>query len=263
MTETVVASLELPLKDLFPSKLQYENPPTAVGHANSIDPWIKWNLKRALTAKVHFEHQLYGPDNTYLHSVFPTARRFSVIPQALLRRVMRQGRVKDLNVSTGSTGGIHWGRDSGRSSTSVKIYPDFLIVKVFPTADSVPRKHYVVCVVEIKLRVGNEDEESQPHTAEGEAQMFGYMETLINHPYRVAELKGYLLRGTKYLEFRIVDNEVQYIPGQYQDIFAAGDPLTVHLCQIAIQEWNRRAVDGAPDNKDDDEEDGFDEFNNL
>ncbi|KAJ3870539.1 hypothetical protein F5051DRAFT_31783, partial [Lentinula edodes] len=106
-------------------------------------------------------------------------------------------------------------------------------------------------------------DKSQPHTAEGEAQMFGYMETLINHPYRVAELKGYLLRGTKYLEFWIVDNEVQYIPGQYQDIFAAGDPLTVHLCQIAIQEWNRRAVDGAPDNKDDDEEDGFDEFNNL
>jgi hypothetical protein len=121
----VVHSLELSLQDLLPAALQPEVPPTAIGHANSIPQWVKWNFKRALTAKVHYEHQLYGPDNTYLQSVFPTTRQYSVIPQALLRRAIRQGTVKDLNISTGSTGGKHWSRNTQGLSSSPKTISHF------------------------------------------------------------------------------------------------------------------------------------------
>lgn len=71
------------------------------------------------------------------------------------------------------------------------------------------------------------------------------MNTLIKHPYRVPELKGYLLAGTQYLEYQIVGDTVEYDPGQYKDIFAPGDPLTEMLCTIAVQEWNRASVDVA------------------
>ncbi|KAF9072249.1 hypothetical protein BDP27DRAFT_1400930 [Rhodocollybia butyracea] len=238
MAESLLNSLELPLDELFPGELQQEKPPTAIGLANGIPLWVKYYFKRTLMSGVHFEHQLYGPDNTYLQSIFSPARRFAIIPQALLRRVIKQGRVKDLNVSTGSTGGIHWGRTSGWSAVG-KTFPDFFAVKVFPTPESEPRKHYVVCVVEVKLAEAAAGDVERVNTAE--MQMFGYMKTLINHPYRVKQLKGYLLVGTKYLEYQINEEtkDVDYVPGQYKNMFAAGDPLTIALCDIAVQEWNR------------------------
>ncbi|KAJ3798491.1 hypothetical protein GGU11DRAFT_780839 [Lentinula aff. detonsa] len=242
MAETVVHSLEFSLEDLLPDVLQPEVPPTAIGHANSLSQWVKWNFKRALTANVHYEHQLYGPDNTYLQSIFPSTRQFSVIPQALLRRAIRKGTIKDLNVSTGSTGAKHWSRNTKGKSVN-KTYPDFLAVKVIPTTEDKPRSHYVVCVVEIKL---GEDGMTDVEVGDAEMQMYRYMTTLIKHPYRVPDVKGYLLKGSTYSEFKIIGDEVIYTPGQYNDIFAAGDPLTISLCKIAVQEWNRATVDVAP-----------------
>lgn len=113
MPETIVASLEHPLEQLFPGELPYQSPPTAIAHANTIEPWVKWYFKRVVAEGVHYEHQLYGPDNTYLHSCFPIHRRFTVIPQALLRRAIATNtRVNELNISTGSSGGKHWGREA-------------------------------------------------------------------------------------------------------------------------------------------------------
>lgn len=110
MSGTVVASLGYSVEDLFPPPLDQEDPPTVIEHANNMELWTKWHLKRTLTSGVHFEHQLYGPDNTYLQEIFPTSRRFSVIPQALIRRVLPRRRYKPLNVSTGSSGGRHGSR---------------------------------------------------------------------------------------------------------------------------------------------------------
>lgn len=234
----------------------------------------------------HFEHQLYGPDNTYFYSIFPPTRRFAIIPQALLRRAIKQGRMKDLNVSTGSTGATHYGRNSGLSrsinivlynhmnfaltgnSSQGKAYPDFFAVKVLPTAgDSALkpiRKHFVVCVMEIKLtsfeeeennevdeldELGHEDVEGGEFPEQSkrtkrayqlaEQQMYQYMQTLINHPYRDPNLRGYLIVGSKYLEFQINGDKVDYTSMAYRDMMGPGDPLTMALCEIAVKEWNR------------------------
>ncbi|KAF9065131.1 hypothetical protein BDP27DRAFT_1332332 [Rhodocollybia butyracea] len=185
----------------------------------------------------HSLEQLFPVTSQCLPSVcFPIHRRFTVIPQALLRRVIATNtRVNELNISTGSSGGRHWGRETkvfqAEENLSEPGGKDYilisLIVKVVPTQVTQPRKHYIVCV----------DQES------AEAQMSDYMTTLINHPYRVPGLKGYLLRGRKYLPYQIVDDEVEYKPGEYKDIFAPGDPLTALLCTIAVEEWNRASVD--------------------
>ncbi|KAJ3979943.1 hypothetical protein F5890DRAFT_1544201 [Lentinula detonsa] len=243
MTITIQNSLELPLAQLMPAPLQFETPPSSIQHANSIPQFVKWNLKRVILADVHYEHQLYGPDNTYLHSIFPIHRNFSVIPQALLRRAIRTGRLSGLNVSTGSTGATHVGRDAG-GIMKIKIYPDFLVVKVVPTSEDRPRTQQVVCVVEIKL--GDISAVGDVDTSQAEAQMLEYMTTLINHPFRDPNLKGYLIVADKYLEFRIENNVVVYDPDGWIGIFSSGDPLTVALSNIAVAEWNRTTMQVAP-----------------
>ncbi|KZT20846.1 hypothetical protein NEOLEDRAFT_1140164 [Neolentinus lepideus HHB14362 ss-1] len=56
---------------------------------------------------LHYEHQHYGPDNTFLYSCFPSQRRFSVIPQAVIRKVRPiLPNVNPLNISQGSTGSL-------------------------------------------------------------------------------------------------------------------------------------------------------------
>ncbi|THU98933.1 hypothetical protein K435DRAFT_837918 [Dendrothele bispora CBS 962.96] len=229
----IASSLELPLNDLFPAELTQETPPTAADHASTIDQWVQWNLKRALTADVHYEHQLYGPDNTFLHSIFPIHRRFSIIPQAAIRRVIKRGAVP-LDLSTGSSGGEHMGRNV--KGSEIRIYPDFMVVKVIPTSEEIPCQHYIVCVVEIKA---DDDEDDY---REIESQMLRYMTTLLKHPYRDPQLEVYVLRGTTYLKVEILDGVVVYNPGDFQSIFVPGDPLTLALCEIAVKEWNRKDV---------------------
>ncbi|KAK7441756.1 hypothetical protein VKT23_016419 [Stygiomarasmius scandens] len=233
----ITSSLELPLSQLFPPELTEEEPPTTVAHANTIDQWVKWNFKRVLTAYVHYEHQLYGPDNTFLHSIFPIRRRFSIIPQAALRRVIKRGAIP-LDLSTGSSGGEHYGRTN--KGSEIRIYPDFLVVKVIPTPEGLPRQHYIVCVLEIKL--GEDESPDVGDHAEIESQMLLYMETLVKHPYRDPELEGYLLNGATFLKFKIINGEVDYTSEDFRDIFGPGDPLTRALCDIAVQQWNRKTT---------------------
>jgi hypothetical protein len=109
-----MATLDAPLSTPLP--LIMENVPTVAAHANSIEPWIIWNMKSSILANVHYENQFYGPENTYLNAIFPYRRRFSVIPQAMVRRVMSEDEIwEDLgNISIGSSGGIHESRDLGK-----------------------------------------------------------------------------------------------------------------------------------------------------
>lgn len=69
--------------------------------------------------------------------------------------------------------------------------------------------------------------------------MLRYMKTLIKHPYRVLDLRGYLIVWSKFLEFQIKGDEVDYTSMAYCDIMEPGDPLTLSLCEIAVKEWNR------------------------
>ena len=111
---TLAAPLTIPLP-LIPEAI-----PTVATHAASLDPWVIWNLKNSISAEVHYENHLYGPVNTYLNAVFPLRRRFSVIPQAIIRRVMDADEVwEDLgNISIGSSGGVHESRNLRESTPS-------------------------------------------------------------------------------------------------------------------------------------------------
>ncbi|KAK7024402.1 hypothetical protein VNI00_016343 [Paramarasmius palmivorus] len=149
----VQASLALPLEQLLPPELPFETPPTPIELANSMNYWVKWNLKKAILADPHYENSLYGPDNTFISEIFPTRRWFSVVPQGLIRRAFKMRKnINPLNISTSSTGATHWSRHSkARKLNSKKLLPDFLVVKVIPTDIETPRQHYVSGVFEIKL----------------------------------------------------------------------------------------------------------------
>ncbi|EPQ53427.1 hypothetical protein GLOTRDRAFT_94687 [Gloeophyllum trabeum ATCC 11539] len=147
-------SLSSSLEELLPDRLQHEDPPHPVDIANQIERVVIWNLKRTLMANVRGEHQLYGADNTYLHSCFPPRRNFSVIPQAILRRVGYVPKnTNPLKISVGSTGAEFLGRRSA--------------VKVIPTDSDEPRQQYVCAVVEIKLsKVDIVTQEVEPQAEE-------------------------------------------------------------------------------------------------
>lgn len=103
-----MATLDAPLT----LPLVIEAVPTVAPHAASIEPWVIWNMKSSILAQVHYENQLHGPKNTHLNAIFPLRRRFSVIPQAMIRRVMNEDEIwEDLgNISIGSSGGVHESR---------------------------------------------------------------------------------------------------------------------------------------------------------
>ncbi|THU83372.1 hypothetical protein K435DRAFT_871355 [Dendrothele bispora CBS 962.96] len=242
MTHLVNNSLKLPIDVLQPEDLATEEPPTAVQHANSIESWVKFDFKRVIEdTSIRFEHKHYGSKNTFLTSVFPIQRRFSVVPQGLLRQ--DKSHLPNLAKSVGSTGGQHYGRENDdQRENDRRCYPDFTVVKVIPTDPSTPRIHYLLCVIEIKHhRV------SKPEDKAGMAsQMLRYMVTCIKHRYRDPHLKGFLMYGRYYQKFEIDGNFVNYVPYELLDMYAPGDPLTIALCQIAIQEWNRMNVHDMP-----------------
>ena len=79
-------SLDLLLGHL--SDLKFKIPPTVLCHLSQIQPWVTNHLKSTIQSNVHYKHQLYGPLNTFLTSIFPISQRFMIIPQALLRKVV-------------------------------------------------------------------------------------------------------------------------------------------------------------------------------
>lgn len=145
-----------------------------------------------------------------------------------------------------------------------KKYPDFVAVKVIPTKEDSLRKQYVVCVVEIKAGENEEEPGDEAQLEESEekklqrkrkaqeaeirqstAQMAGYMETLINHPYRDPNLEGFLIRRHQFCRFRLFSKEGMKgvdMADQWEEIFAPGDPLTLALCGIALRHWNMSKI---------------------
>lgn len=107
------ATLDAPAQ--IPPELPLENPPSVNNLITRIDSWIIYHLLRTLESDVHYENQLYGPISSFLASIFPSRRRYMVIPQAILRRAMDDHEIdEDLaNVSFGSTGAFHESRDLG------------------------------------------------------------------------------------------------------------------------------------------------------
>ncbi|THU90295.1 hypothetical protein K435DRAFT_802089 [Dendrothele bispora CBS 962.96] len=89
---------------------------------------------------VRFEHKHYGSKNTFLNSVFPIHRRFSVVPQGLLQQ--DKSNLPKLAMSTGSTGAQHYENDQ-------RLYHNFTIVKVISTDANTPRRHYL-WIIEVK-----------------------------------------------------------------------------------------------------------------
>lgn len=102
-------TLDLPAH--MPPDLQIEEPPSVDELIAQIDDWVIYHFLRTLESNIHYENQLYGIITTFLVSIFPPSRRYMVIPQALIRRTLRNDEVDDLaNVSIGSTGGYHESR---------------------------------------------------------------------------------------------------------------------------------------------------------
>jgi hypothetical protein len=107
-----MATLDAPAQ--MPPALQHENPPNVNNLIFQIDSWIIYHLLKTLESNIHYENQLYGPISSYLTSIFPTRRRYMVIPQAIFRRAINIDEVEDLaNVSIGSTGAYHESRNLG------------------------------------------------------------------------------------------------------------------------------------------------------
>ena len=118
-------SLDLPLVNL--PDLAFETPPTVLYHLSQIQPWVTNHLKSTILSNVHYEHQLYGPLNTFLTSIFPISWRFMIIPQGLLRKVVESDKYLDEDenmgdVSIGSTGGLHESRNLRTYTTLLNFY---------------------------------------------------------------------------------------------------------------------------------------------
>lgn len=97
------------VQQLPPPVLPQQFVPLPAALINSIPLWVRYNLANALLSNPHYEHQLYGPFNTFLTCIFPIDRFFSVHPQGLIRAPYQDE--NPLNVSTGSSGGQHRSRN--------------------------------------------------------------------------------------------------------------------------------------------------------
>ena len=113
----------------MPIPLQPEAAPTIDGLISQIDPWVLYHLQSIISSNVHYENQLYGPINTFISSIFPTRRRYMTIPQALLRRAIRESDEVDEflgDISIGSTGGLHESRDRSKFRKPLLMLESFL-----------------------------------------------------------------------------------------------------------------------------------------
>ena len=113
----------------MPIQLRQEVAPTIDGLISQIDPWVLYHLQSIISSNVHYENQLYGPINTFISSIFPTRRRYMTIPQALLRRAIRESDEVDEflgDISIGSTGGLHESRDRSRFRKPLLMLESFL-----------------------------------------------------------------------------------------------------------------------------------------
>ncbi len=239
--------MDMPLAP--PQPPQRVRPPTLQALYASLDPFSFWYLKSVISSRLQYEHHVYGPFNVYLQGIFPSWRRFAVIPQALIRRVMD---IKDIdenlaNVSIGSAGGLHESRDLSKSSAPnacwsltillpagvevEKSFPDFVVVRVkaYPGG---AREHYIVTVIEVK-------KDPIPNEAMHE-QMVRYMARVADLPNRQRNIKGYLVTGHRATPYTINDDTAEIVEGRTIDIFAPGDPLTTSLCNAAIRHWNEQ-----------------------
>lgn len=98
-----------------PPAIQHEVPPQVDDILAGVEPWILYNLQNTFASDVHYENQLYGSITTFLLSIFPARRRYMIIPQGILRRVMAEDEFDDESenagdISIGSTGAVHESR---------------------------------------------------------------------------------------------------------------------------------------------------------
>ncbi|KIJ33048.1 hypothetical protein M422DRAFT_35645 [Sphaerobolus stellatus SS14] len=217
----------------LPPQLLPEPLPTVNNLIGQIEPWVIYHLLKTVESNVHYENHLYGPITSFLTSIFPTRRRYMLIPQAILRRAMNDDEVRrhGPNVSIGSTGAFHESRHLG-GPEALKQFPDFVIVKVTPQ-DGIERKHYIVCIIEVKR---NDDTD-----ALAVDQMTRYMEQAANLPLRVEGLCGYLIMGSGIRKFQLENFgagvKVTWEPLVFK-MTDAGDRFTRELCEISISNWN-------------------------
>lgn len=102
------------------------------------------------------------------------------------------------------------------------------MVKVTPQPGLI-RDHRIVCVVELKRDDVSEDRSVR--------RMFDYIDQIAQHPSRDENLRGYLIMANEVIQFTLDVNGVTS-RGHNFDMFAAGDPFTKKLCEIAIRHWN-------------------------
>ena len=88
-----MATLDTPAQ--MPPGLQLEQPPSVNNLIAQIDDWVIYHLLRTLESNIHYENQLYGPISSFLTSIFPSRRRYMLIPQAIFRRAMNDSEVAE------------------------------------------------------------------------------------------------------------------------------------------------------------------------
>ncbi|PBK64187.1 hypothetical protein ARMSODRAFT_1088115 [Armillaria solidipes] len=220
----------------LPAPLPFENPLTANAHMASLDYWAIFNLRNVNMSNIHYENQVYGATNTYLQAIFPLKRQFSIIPQALLRRMMEPDEVEEDwdNVSLGSSGGLHEARHLPGKEVG-KAFPDFAVVKhrIFIANE---REHEILTIVEVKLRTLS--------LSQALEQMMRYMDALYALPNCDPMVIGYLFASNRVMKFWIVEDigvpkgyTVEH--GEWHDLLALDeDCLTEELCIFAVDNWN-------------------------
>jgi len=239
--------LDQPLK--LPSSIQQETPPSIPDHMAGIEPWVIYDLKSTIMENVHFEHQLYGPLNSFLEAIFPVRRRFMTKPQGLLRKVLEFDESEDEymeEVSFGSTGGIHRSRNHrmllapivvylliiplAAGAEDEKFFPDFITVKVTPQLPGKPRQHLMVAIVEVKRN----DKVSE---TEALKQVAKYLQRAWELPGHSENLCAYLVMGQK-VHRLWMQSKGRWRADPPFSMFEAGDKFTKALCETAIHHWN-------------------------
>ncbi|KIJ40100.1 hypothetical protein M422DRAFT_32375 [Sphaerobolus stellatus SS14] len=152
----------------LPPQLLPEPLPTVNNLIGQIEPWVIYHLLKTGESNVHYENYLYGPIVSFLTSIFPTRRRYMLIPQAILCRAMNDDEIRR-----------HGPNMSIDGPEALKQFPDFVIVKVTPQ-HGIECKHYIVCITEVK-----------------------YTEQATNLPLQVEGLCGYLIMGSRIRKFQL------------------------------------------------------------
>ncbi|TCD60391.1 hypothetical protein EIP91_010244 [Steccherinum ochraceum] len=217
--------------------------------------WDFWAVTEVICRdpSPRFEHQYYGPYNTFFTSMFHSLhRRFEVFPQFPLRKSLnlateRASRHTRGATSASSMGGVTVGR--GASSESKKNahpkYPDILVSKIrLPPADGHSMQYLRVPLLVAEFKV------TENFTDEDRIQLKDYMRRICRFDNCVHPIQG-LLIGRNYAELYEVDpvryrEDAQRIHGDVQlvkvfDILTPGQPeneLLDVLGELAIKHWN-------------------------